>query len=127
MTRRDFIGSAAAFGATGLYDEELEGFEFEKLSPKTLNYKCLYTMLALDRAGIEQVPCVSNWLSPTQAKHGMKENVHSTAGVVKFSRERLNPSLLKGFLAAPWSHCVTEGQYKYNCRGFDILKDAMAS
>ena len=117
----------SVIAATGLYDEELEGFDFEKLSPKTLNYKCLYTMLALDKAGIEQVPCVSNWLSPTQAKSGMKENAHSTAGVVKFSRERLNPSLLRGFLAAPWSHCVTEGQYRYNCRGFDLLREALAS
>ena len=115
----------SVIAATGLYDEELEGFDYEKLSPTTLNYKCLYTMLALDRAGIEQVPCVSNWLSPTQAKRGLKENAHSTAGVVKFSQERLSPSLLKGFLAAPWSHCVTEAQYRYNCRGFDLLKEAV--
>ena len=111
--------------ATGLYDEELEGFDLSKLKPKMLNYKCLNQMLELNKAGIEQVPCVSNWLSPTQEKHGMKENAHSTAGVVKFCRENLDPSLVKGYFAAPWAQCVTEGHYKYNCRGFDLLKEAL--
>lgn len=110
---------------TGLYDEELEGFDMAKLRPKMLNYKCLKQMLLLDEAGFEQVPCVSNWLSPTQQKAGMKENAHATAGVVKFCREHLKPELVRGFLAAPWSQCVTDAQYRYNCRGWDLLADAL--
>lgn len=54
----------------------------------------------LDRFGYEQVPTGSTWTH--------ERNFHDT---MMFSKENLNPKLLKGIMAAPWKFCTGNDWY----------------
>jgi hypothetical protein len=65
--------------------------DFEVDAPRVKDY------LALDRAGYDQVPTVSNWY-----------DAKNIAGGVAFSRRHLAAERLKGFLLAPWRPTLPE-------------------
>ena len=54
-------------------------------------------ILELDKAGFDMLPCTSNW-----------SNVAATDAMLKFCRERVDPSHLKGYMTAPWSKTFAE-------------------
>ena len=79
----------------------------------------------LDRAGFDQVPCPSNWLSPKLKESGRSDNSDCAREVVKFCRANISAAKLKGFMMASWADCKGEGAFKFNCAGMDQLADAM--
>jgi len=69
------------------YDAE---FDISKLKESGRTY--LQTYEELDKAGFEQVPTGSNWSCDT-----------NFAGLVRFCDAKCHPSLLKGYMMAPWT------------------------
>ena len=61
------------------------------------------SILALDKAGFDMMPCTSNWSTDAAAE-----------AMVRFCRERVNPTHLKGILTAPWAKAFTEETPKAN-------------
>ena len=61
------------------------------------------SILALDKAGFDMMPCTSNWSTDAAAE-----------AMVRFCRERVNPAHLKGILTAPWAKAFTEETPKAN-------------
>ena len=53
------------------------------------------SILELDKAGFDMLPCTSNWSSP-QASDAM----------LKFCKARVDPAHLKGFMTAPWAKSI---------------------
>ena len=75
--------------------------------------------------GFDQVPCSSNWRSPTRIKAGLK-NDDCMAKLVRFCRANISPERLKGFLMAPWSGDYDERNFmKTNLAGIDQLAAAL--
>ena len=74
------------------------------------------------------MPCASNWCSSARRKAGVK-NDECMAGLVKFSREHISPSLLKGFLMASWTEAPGPGSnyLESNIAGIDQLAAALKS
>ena len=107
------------------YDEELDGFDLAAMKPKASSRPYVELFLKLDKAGFDQVPCSSNWCSPTRRKAGLK-NDDCMAKMVKFCRANLSPEHLKGFLMAPWAGDFDEKDFlKVNYAGIDQLAEAM--
>ena len=75
--------------------------------------------LALNEAGFDQLPCTSNW-----AEDGAAD------ALIGFCKERLDPSLLKGFYTAPWAMSVPdEAEHKNitkTIEGIDLFAAARA-
>ena len=69
--------------------------------------------LDLDKAGFDQIPCGSNYVTPA-----------NIAGTVEFARKKLSPERLKGFLATSWRRCLPENRAA-NLAAIDQLADAM--
>ena len=107
------------------YNEDVQGYDVAQMSdwfkPK------LRLFDDLDKAGFDQVPCPSNWVSPKQKDAGKTDNSDCAAEVVKYCRAHVASERLKGFLMASWTDCAGEGTYKFNCAGMDQLADAMGS
>jgi len=105
------------------YNEDAVGYDVEKMTdwfkPK------LRLFADLDKAGFDQVPCPSNWLSPKLKASGRTDNRDCAEQVVKYCRENIAPERLKGFMMASWTDCKGEGSFKFNCDGMDQLADAM--
>ncbi len=55
------------------------------------------SILELDKAGYDMLPCTSNWSTPDAAD-----------AMLTFCKERVNRAHLKGFMTAPWSKSFTE-------------------
>ena len=55
--------------------------------------------LVLQEAGFRQLPCLSNYFEDG-----------ATDAVVRFCRERMDPSLLLGICAAPWAYSVADSE-----------------
>lgn len=107
------------------YDEELDGFDLAAMKPKASSRPYVELFLKLDKAGFDQVPCSSNWRSPTRIKAGLR-NDDCMANLVKFCRANLSPEHLKGFLMAPWSGDYDERDFmKKNMDGIDQLAAAL--
>ena len=107
------------------YDEELDGFDLAAMKPKASSRPYVELFLKLDKAGFDQVPCSSNWRSPTRIKAGVN-NDECMANMVKFCRANLSPSLLKGFLMAPWAGDYDEKDFlKVIFDGIDQLAAAL--
>lgn len=87
------------------YDEGCDGRAF-----RWPRIKCY---LDLDKAGFDQIPCGSNFVTPA-----------NIAGTVAFARKKLSPERLKGFLATSWRRCLP-GNRKYNLAAIDQLADGM--
>ena len=107
------------------YDEELDGFDLAAMKPKASSRPYVELFLKLDKAGFDQVPCSSNWCSPTRIKAKVK-NDDCMAKMVKFCRAHLSPEHLKGFLMAPWAGDYDEKDFlKKNFAGIDQLAEAL--
>ena len=110
---------------TGYYDGGMHGFDMAKMPKTSQSWKELDLMIRLDKAGFEQVPCGTNWLSETR-KSKKTANDECMAGLVKFCREHLSPNLLKGFMMASWEDCVNPGYRRtQNLNGIDQLAKAL--
>ena len=59
------------------------------------------SILELDRAGFDMVPCTSNWSNPAAAD-----------AMLKFCRARVDPAHLKGLMTAPWAKTFAEEEPK---------------
>lgn len=109
----------------GYYDGGMHGFDMAKVPPKSQSYMELEILVQLDKAGFEQVPCGTNWISETR-KAAKVANNECMVGLVKFCREHLSPQLLKGFLMASWEDCVDPGfRRTQNLNGIDQLAEAL--
>ena len=107
------------------YDEELDGFDLAAMKPNASSRPYVELFLKLDKAGFDQVPCSSNWCSPTRLKAKVK-NDDCMAKMVKFCRANLSPEHLKGFLMAPWAGDYDEKDFLVkNFSGIDQLAAAM--
>ena len=91
------------------YNEDAQGYDIEKMKdwfkPK------LRLFGDLDRAGFDQVPCPSNWLSPKLKESGRSDNSDCAREVVKFCRANISAAKLKGFMMASWADCKGEGAF----------------
>jgi len=107
------------------YNEDAQGYDIDKMTdwfkPK------LRLFADLDKAGFEQVPCPSNWLSPKLKESGRKDNSDCAREVVKYCRANIAPERLKGFMMASWTDCKGEGAFKFNCAGIDQLAAAVST
>ena len=105
------------------YNEDAQGYDISKMSdwfkPK------LRLFADLDKAGFDQVPCPSNWLSKKLKDSGRTDNGDCAGEVVRHCRANIAPERLKGFLMASWTDCKGEGAFRFNCAGMDQLADAM--
>ena len=107
------------------YNEDAQGYDIAKMKdwfkPK------LRLFAGLDKAGFEQVPCPSNWMSTKLKESGKKDNADCAGEVVKFCRANISSERLKGFMMASWTDCKNEGSFRFNCAGMDQLADAMSN
>ena len=105
------------------YNEDAQGYDISKMKdwfkPK------LRLFADLDKAGFDQVPCPSNWLSPKLKESGRKENSDCADEVVKYCRANIAPERLKGFMMASWADCKGDWAFRFNCAGMDQLAAAM--
>ena len=107
------------------YDEELDGFDLAAMKPNASSRPYVELFLKLDKAGFDQVPCSSNWCSPTRIKAGVK-NDECMANLVKFCRANLNSERVKGYLMAPWPGDYDEKDFlKVVFSGIDQLAAAL--
>lgn len=104
------------------YDDDLTGFDPN--DPKN-HFKCILDLyVALDKAGFDQVPCGSNWVSPIREKAGVG-NRDSMGKLIRYCRERISAERLKGFLMAPWAGLETEKGFRHNLEGIDLMADGL--
>jgi len=105
------------------YNEDAQGYEIDKMKewfkPK------LRLFCDLDKAGFDQVPCPSNWLSGKLKKSGRTDNSDCAGKVVEFCRAHISHNRLKGFMMASWTDCKGESAFRFNCAGMDQLAVAM--
>ena len=105
------------------YNEDAVGYDVDKMKdwfkPK------LRLFADLDKAGFDQVPCPSNWMSSKLKASGRTDNSDCAGEVVKYCRANIAPDRLKGFMMASWAECKTEGAFRFNCAGMDQLAAAM--
>ena len=107
------------------YDEDLDGFDLQKMSAGCLSRKILELFRKLDKRGFEQVPCSSNWCSVTRKKAG-RNNDMCMGNLVDFCRKNISASNLKGFMMAAWTDCESKGEsLKCNLRAIAQLKSAL--
>lgn len=100
------------------YDETAEGFD---LSSKTMKSSRAYLQLFLDldKAGFEQIPCSTNWMSGMRRKMNLGSD-DLMANLVAFSRKHISPKLLKGFLMTSWAALDNETNYETNRRAIEL-------
>lgn len=91
--------------------------EFEKRGGWGETHNGAAAFLELEKAGFDQLPCTSNWSTDGAAK-----------ALVRFCRERIDPSRLKGIYTAPWDNTVPDTPERENIshflRGIDLLAEA---
>ena len=106
------------------YNEDAQGYDIPKMLER---YQPKLRLFAdLDKAGFDQVPCPSNWLSQKLKDSGRSDNADCAENVVKYCRANISPERLKGFMMASWTDCKGEGAFRFNCAGMDQLAAAMA-
>jgi len=107
------------------YDEWLDGFDLSAMKPDAKSRPLVELFIKLDKAGFDQVPCASNWMSPDREKANAS-NDGCMANLVKFCRANISPELLKGFLMAPWAGDFDNKDFlKTNFAGIDQLAEAL--
>ena len=106
------------------YNEDAQSYDVDKMTdwfkPK------LRLFADLDKAGFDQVPCPSNWLSSKLKESGRKDNDDCARNVVRYCRANIVPERLKGFMMASWTDCRNEEAFRFNCTGMDQLAAAMS-
>ena len=105
------------------YNEGAKGFDVDKMPDWYKPRMHLFAELA--KAGFDQVPCPSNWMSKTLKESGRKDNSDCAEKLVKYCRANISAERLKGFMMAPWAECRSEGGVKINCEGIDQIAAAM--
>ena len=89
-------------------------YDFEKKGGwgETVNGAAAFQVL--EDAGFDQLPCTSNWAEDASAE-----------AVVKYCRNHIDPSRLKGFYTAPWARCIPDTPDKMNItkvlRGIELF------
>ena len=105
------------------YNEDAQGYDIPKMKDW---YKPKLRLFAdLDKAGFDQIPCPSNWLSPKLKESGRTDNNDCAGEVVRHCRANISAEHLKGFMMASWTDCKGEGAFRFNCAGMDQLAKAM--
>ena len=104
------------------YDEAWGGFDLEKNN--TDDKVRLRQFWELEEAGYDQVPCGTNWVGWKRRKEGVGAD-DVIGKLVKLGRAVVSPQHLYGFLMAPWAPCDTEKNVAFNCRGIDLLAEAL--
>ena len=107
------------------YDEGMEGFDLSTMKPDSRSRKVLELFIKLDKAGFDQIPCASNWLSKRR-REANAINDKCMGELVKFCRKNLNPERVKGYLMAPWAKDYDNPDYyKTIAAAIDQLDAAM--
>ncbi|MFA7174630.1 MAG: Tat pathway signal protein [Kiritimatiellia bacterium] len=104
------------------YDEALGGMSLDKEKNRYANILQLY--LDLDKAGFDQIPCGSNWLSGAHKREQRPVN-DSIVPLVKFCRDNVSPAHLKGFMMASWSYIKDEQGYENSHAGIELFDRAL--
>ena len=92
-------------------------WEFEKKGGwgETVNGAAAF--MALEEAGFDQLPCTSNWTEDGSAD-----------AVIKYCKEHIDPSRLKGFCMAPWALSIPDEPDRPRIskvlKGVDLFKEA---
>ena len=104
------------------YDESCEGFDLSDPKMKaSADYLRLY--LTLDRAGFDQIPCGTNWVSGFRRSKGLKAD-GVIGKLVDFSRRNVAPERLKGFLMASWAGLDSEENLAKTVSGIELFAAA---
>ena len=120
----EFVGRCpkSVLHSNWYYDDDLTGFDPN--DPKN-HFKCILDLyVTLDKAGFDQIPCGSNWVSPIREKAGVG-NRDSMGKLIRYCRERISPERLKGFLMAPWAGSETEKGLLHNLEGIDVMANEL--
>ena len=104
------------------YDEDLGGMSLDK--DKNRYAYILKHYLDLDKAGFDQIPCGSNWLSGRH-KQAKREVNDSIVPLIKFCRENVSPTLLKGFMMASWTYLKNQQNYETTRAGLELFEQAL--
>jgi len=105
------------------YDEGMFGFDLKKAAKTYVDKFSLAALklyVALDKAGFDQIPCGSVWVSPQREKAGVKVN-DSMTELIAFCRANVSPEHLKGFLMASWVNYQHEGSRVLNEHAIDLV------
>lgn len=107
------------------YDDDCVGFDVDRIPEAKRGYRPMAALFAnLEKAGFEQVPCGSNWVSSYRRKNN--RNADEVIGeLVRHCRKTVAPERLKGFLMTSWNYIVDEESCAFACRGMDLLADAL--
>ena len=107
------------------YDEWIEGFDLNAMKPKAPSRPLLELFVKLEKAGFDQVPCGSDWMSSKRSKANASNDA-CMAGLVKFCRKNIAPERLKGFLMAPWVGGYEGKNFvKATKKSIDLLDEAL--
>jgi len=102
------------------YDDEMGGFDPAD-TRNGLRF-ILQQYIDLEKAGFDQIPCGSNWVSDQRKAKGIR-NTESMRELVRFCRDHIAPERLKGFFMAPWCNVETDEGVRHNCEGIDLLAE----
>ena len=107
------------------YDDDCVGFDVDRIPEAKRGYRPMVALFAdLEKAGFEQVPCGSNWVSSYRRKNN--RNADEVIGeLVRHCRKTVAPERLKGFLMTSWNYIVDEESCAFACRGMDLFADAL--
>lgn len=76
---------------------------------------------SLQKAGFEQVPCVTSWVTGTQEKKGIKFNETNMPATMEWAKKTFTGNQLAGFLCAPWTGPWPTKSYR---RAAEVFKKA---
>ena len=93
---------------------------------ETIDRKRLKEFWDLEKAGFDQIPCGTNWVSGYRRSKGLKAD-EVIGNLVKFSRENISADKLRGFLTAAWAALDTEENLGKNLAAMNLLDAAMKS
>lgn len=106
------------------YDDDCTGFDVGKMDPKDPYRPYVAFFSELEKAGFDQVPCGSNWVSDQRL--AKKVNADGVIGdLVRHCRKTIAPARLKGFLMTSWNYITDEKSCDFACRGMDLLAEAL--
>lgn len=109
------------------YDDDCAGFDVAKIPESKRGYRPMAALFEdLEKAGFDQVPCGSNWVSGYRRKRNL--NADGVIGeLVSHCRKVVSPERLKGFLMTSWNYITDEKSCAFACRGMDLLSEALKS
>lgn len=105
------------------YDECLGGFELSRYAADKHRERLAH-FYALEKAGFDQVPCGTNWVSYRRRK--ANAGADDVMGkLVEMCRRDIPAPRLKGFLMTSWKACDTQENLDVTLRGIDLFADAL--